>query len=361
MKIFTEYQLGTVPLKNRIVMAPMTRSRAINNIPSDLMAKYYSMRADAGLLITEATSISPNALGYARIPGIFSKEQISGWKKTVDAVHENDGKIFVQLFHTGRVAHKTNMPQDSRILAPSAIAAKGEMWTDAGGMQIQPVPEEMTLEDIDFAQNEFVEAAKNAMKAGFDGVEVHGANGYLLDQFINPGANQRKDLYGNSYQSRSRFTIETAEKVAAAIGSDKTGIRLSPYGVFNDMSIFDEMEEQFEYLAQELGNLNLSYVHIVDHSSMGAPEVTESVMSKIENAFGGTIIYSGGLSKEKAESILENNPLSLVAFGKVFLANADLVQRFQNNAELNEPNSDTFYTSGEEGYLDYPLLKETVN
>lgn len=358
MKLYNKYTLGKLTLKNRIVMAPMTRSRAIENIPNDLMEKYYSSRTDAGLLITGATAISPNSLGYARIPGIFNKEQINGWKKITDAVHANEGKIFVQLFHTGRIAHPANMPKRAIILAPSAIADQGEMWTDTNGMQKHPVPKEMTLEDIEYAQNEFIEAAKNAMEAGFDGVEIHGANGYLLDQFINPSSNKRKDIYGNSYQNRSRFTIETVKKIVDVIGSNKTGIRLSPYGVFNNMSAFDEMEEQFEYLGAELGKLNLSYIHIVDHSSMGAPEVTESVKNKIKNAFNGTIIYSGGLSKETAETILENNNQSLVAFGRAFLANADLVQRFKTNATLNEPNPDTFYTPGEEGYLDYPLLNE---
>ncbi len=356
MRLFKEYGLGELTLKNRIVMAPMTRSRAIDNIPNDIMATYYSSRADAGLIITEAASVSPNALGYARIPGIFSKEQIEAWKKTTASVHKNEGKIYLQLIHTGRVAHPDNMPKGATILAPSAVADQGEMWTDTNGMQKHPVPKEMTLDAIADAQKEFVEAAKNAIEAGFDGVEVHAANGYLLDQFINPASNERKDEYGNSYQNRSRFMIETTEKVADAIGSDKTGIRLSPYGVFNSMSVFDEMEEQFEYIGQELGKLNLSYIHLVDHSSMGAPEVTESVKNKIRNAFNGTIIYSGGLSKETAESILENNDQSLVAFGKAFLANADLVQRFKKNAALNEANPDTFYTPGEEGYLDYPLL-----
>jgi len=358
MKLFDEYQLGETTLKNRVVMAPMTRSRAINNVPNDLMTKYYSLRSDAGLLITEATAISPNALGYARIPGIFSKEQIKSWKKVTEAVHLSEGKIFVQLFHTGRVAHKSNMPQGASILAPSSIAAEGEMWTDVEGMQKQPVPNEMTMEEIAFVQNEFVKAAENAIEAGFDGVEIHAANGYLLDQFINPASNKRKDLYGDSYQNRSRLVIETAKKVTSAIGSDKTGIRLSPCGVFNDMSVFDEMDKQFEYLAQELGKLNLVYIHIVDHSSMGAPEVTKNVKDKIKNAFDGTIIYSGGLSKEKAETILENNTSSLAAFGRAFLANPDLVKRFQNNSKLNEPDPDTFYTSGEEGYLNYPLLNE---
>ena len=355
MKIFTEYKLGEITLKNRMVMSPMTRSRAINNLPNDLMVKYYAMRAEAGLLITEGTAPSPNALGYARIPGIFSKEQIDAWKKVTEAVHKNGGSIFVQLMHTGRVAHIANMPKGATILAPSAIAATGEMWTDAEGMQPQPIPKEMTLEEIEFAQNEFVQAAKNAMEAGFDGVEIHGANGYLMDQFINPASNQRKDEYGKSYQNRSRFAIEVASKIANAIGSDKTGIRLSPYGVFNDMSVFEGIEKQFEYLAMELGKLNLAYIHIVDHSSMGAPEVTESVKNKIRNAFGGTVIYSGGLSKEKAESTLENNQASFVAFGRAFLANPDLVKRFKNNLKLNDAIPDKFYTPGEEGYLDYTV------
>ncbi len=354
MKIFSQYNLGKIELKNRVVMAPMTRSRATNNVPNDLMVKYYQQRANAGLIITEGVAPSANGLGYARIPGIYSKEQVEGWKKVTEAVHSNGGKIFAQLMHTGRASHPDNMEEGTQVLAPSAIALSGEMYTDAKGPQPYPVPKEMTLDDIKLTQNEYVLAAKSAIEAGFDGVELHGANGYLIDQFINTASNKRTDEYGGSYKNRARFAIEVAQKVAAEIGSYRTAIRFSPYGVFNDAEIFEDIEETYEYLAGEMKKLELAYIHIVDHSSMGAPEVTESVKSKIRNAFGGTIIASGGFDKEKAEAILNEGKGDLVAFGRPYISNPDLVYRLENNIEFSQPDFGTFYTPGEKGYTDYP-------
>lgn len=360
MKLFSTYNLGKIELKNRMVMAPMTRSRAINNIPNELMVEYYTQRANAGLIITEGVAPSANGLGYARIPGIYTKDQLEGWKKVTKAVHDKNGKIFIQLMHTGRASHPDNMEKGTEILAPSAIALSGEMYTDAKGPQAYPVPKEMTLHDIEKTQNEYVNAAKNAIEAGFDGVELHGANGYLIDQFINPASNQRNDEYGGSIKNRSRFALEIARKVAHAIGAEKTGIRLSPYGAFNDMKPFDDLEETYKYLAGELSRINLVYLHLVDHSSMGAPEVSESVKSGIKEAFKGTIIVSGGFDKEKAEMALTEGKGELVAFGRPYLANPDLVYRFENNIELNAPAFDTFYTPGSKGYTDYSMAKATL-
>ncbi len=354
MKLFSSYNLGKIELKNRVVMAPMTRARATNNIPNDLMIKYYQQRANAGLIITEGVAPSANGLGYTRIPGVYSKEQVEGWKKVTKAVHDKGGTIFIQLMHTGRASHPDNMEEGTQILAPSAVALSGEMYTDKKGPQSYPVPKEMTLEDINQTQNEYVLAAKNAIEAGFDGVELHGANGYLIDQFINTASNKRTDEYGGSYKNRARFAIEVAQKVAEEIGSYRTAIRFSPYGVFNDAEIFDDVEETYEFLAGEMKKLELAYIHIVDHSSMGAPEVTQSVKDKIRNAFGGTIIASGGLDKEKAEAILNEGKGNLVAFGRPYLANPDLVYRLQNDIEFNQPDFSTFYTPGEKGYTDYP-------
>jgi len=354
VKLFSQYNLGKIELRNRVVMAPMTRSRATNNIPNDLMVKYYQQRANAGLIITEGVAPSANGLGYARIPGIYSKEQVAGWKKVTEAVHAEEGKIFVQLMHTGRAAHPDNMETGTQVLAPSAIALSGEMYTDVKGPQAYPTPKEMTLDDIEHTQNEYVLAAKNAIEAGFDGVELHGANGYLIDQFINTASNKRTDKYGGSVENRGRFAIEVAQKVSVAIGPDRTAIRLSPYGVFNDAEIFADLEDTFEYITKELSKLELAYIHIVDHSSMGTPEVTESVKTKIRRAFKGTTIASGGFNKEKAEEALTENKGDLVAFGRPYLANPDLVNRLQNDIELNAPDFDTFYTSGEKGYVDYP-------
>ncbi|HSH05250.1 MAG TPA: alkene reductase [Anaerolineae bacterium] len=357
MKLFTEFNLGSITLKNRIVMSPMTRSRAIDNIPNDMMAEYYALRANTGLIITEGTAPSPNGLGYPRIPGIFNQEQIEGWQKVTSAVHAQGGKIFLQIMHTGRIGHPDNMADDAEILGPSAIAAAGDMYTDKSGPQPHPTPRAMTIADIKQTQQEYVQAAQNAITAGFDGVELHGANGYLIDQFINPGTNQRSDEYGGSHQNRARFALEVAAQVADAIGPDRTGIRLSPYGVFNDVKLFDETEEAYEHLAAELGKLDLAYIHIVDHSSQGAPTVEPSVKRKIRDAFGGTIIASGGLTKDSAEAILQNDEAELTAFGTALLANPDLVYRFKHDLDLNTPDSNTFFTPGPEGYLDYPLAK----
>jgi len=355
MKLFEPYKLGSIELKNRLVMAPMTRSRAIGNIPNGLMAEYYRQRSGAGLMITEGTAPSANGLGYPRIPGIYSAAQVEGWKTVTNAVHAAGSKIFMQLMHTGRVSHPENMEEGTEIVAPSAIAFADEMWTDTKGMQPYPTPKAMTQGDIDQAQEEFVNAARNAIAAGFDGVEIHGANGYLVDQFINPASNKRTDKYGGTVENHSRFAIEVAKKVAAAIGSEKTGIRLSPNGAFNGMVVFDQVDETYEYLAGELGKLNLAYIHTVDHSSMGAPGVSETVKSKIRKAFGGPIIASGGLEKATAEAILTENKAELVAFGRPYLSNPDLDFRLKNNLPMQSPDFSTFYTPGEKGYTDYPV------
>ena len=360
MKLFTEYILGKIKLKNKVVIAPMTRSRAINNIPNEMMVEYYKQRSGAGLIITEGTSPSPNGLGYPRIPGIFNKEQIAGWKNITNIVHENNSKIFIQLMHTGRVSHPANLPKGAEVLAPSAVANGGEMYTDSLGMQPYPTPREMTIEEIETAQNEYVQAAKNAIEAGFDGIEIHGANGYLVDQFINPASNKRSDKYGGSIENRARFAIETAKKMGEAIGFDRTAIRLSPYGASNGMKPFDQLEETYEYLATELGKLGIVYIHVVDHSSLGAPEVTESVKSKIQNSFGGPIIACGGFDKERAERVLNENKADLIAFGRPFISNPDLVYRFENNLPIIEPDYNTFYTPGEKGYTDYPSIEKPL-
>ena len=248
VKIFTSVKVGSVKVKNRFVMSPMTRSRAIGNIPNDLMVQYYKQRAGAGLIITEGTSPSPNGLGYARIPGIYSLKQVEGWQKITSAVHKEGGKIFIQLMHTGRISHSLNMPSWAQIIAPSAIKAKGQMWTDSKKMQDYPVPKAMTNEDIEHTKKEYMDAAKNAIDAGFDGVELHGANGYLLEQFLSPATNIRKDIYGGGYENRCLFVIEVATIVADAIGKGKTGIRLSPYGIGGDMTDYPEIEVTYKYL-----------------------------------------------------------------------------------------------------------------
>ena len=358
--LFEPYNLNGISLKNKIVMAPMTRSRATSDhIPTPIIADYYGQRSGGGLLITEGVAPSPNGVGYPRIPGIYNQEQTEAWKQVADRVHAEGSKIFMQLMHTGRISHTDNMPQGSKVLGPSAIpAANTKMYTDQNGEQELPIPQEMTLEDIKAEQEEFVNAAKNAIAAGFDGIELHGANGYLLEQFINPNANQRTDNYGGSAENRSRFVLEVAKKTIDAIGKEKVGIRLSPGGVFNDLTPFEGQDETYDYLSSELGKLGLAYIHIVDHSAMGAPEVSKALKEKIRDNFGGTIIISGGYDRDSAENDLADGLGHLVAFGRPYLANPDLPERLKTGAELNQPDFSTFYTPGEKGYTDYPTLQE---
>lgn len=356
--LFTPKTVGSVELKNRIVMAPMTRCRAIGNIPNDLMAKYYGQRAGAGLIITEGTSPSPNGLGYARIPGIYSAQQMEGWRKTTTSVHRKGGKIFVQLMHTGRISHPLNMPAGTRILAPSPVKAAGQMWTDAEQMQDYLVPEEMTIEDIASTKAEYVSAARNALSAGFDGVELHSANGYLLEEFLSPFSNIRKDSYGGSIENRCRFPIEVAKAVTKAIGQDKTGIRLSPYGVAGDMPHYPSIDQTYKYLSDQLNDLGLAYIHLVDHSAMGAPAVPPEIKKMIRYHFKNALILSGGYDKERAEIDIDSSLCDLVAFGRPFINNSDLVERLMNNWPLSKNlKMDLFYTADEKGYTDYPLYK----
>jgi N-ethylmaleimide reductase len=350
--------LGPLTLQNHLAMAPMTRSRATGNIPTPLMVEYYVQRATAGLIITEGTSPSPNGLGYPRIPGIFSPAQVEGWKRITDAVHAKGANMFVQLMHCGRIAHPLNLPTGAHILAPSAVAADGKMYTDAEGMKPHPAPQAMTEADIKTAIAEFAQAAKNAVAAGFDGIELHGANGYLLEQFIRPNTNQRTDGYGGPIEKRARFVLELAEATIAAIGKDKVGIRLSPFGVFNDMPLYDSMEADYTYLAQRLNTLELLYIHLVDHSPMGAPPVPDSMKATFRKLFKRTLILSGGYDAARAESDLSAGKCDLIAVGRPFLANPDLVARWRTGAAVNAPDMATFYTPGPKGYTDYPALQK---
>jgi len=355
-KLFTHEKVGKIELKNRIVMAPMTRCRAINNVPNVLMAEYYQQRASAGLIITEGVSPSPNGLGYARIPGIYSQQQVEGWKLVTNAVHNKGGKIFVQLMHSGRISHPLNMPHGSQIVAPSAVQAKGQMWTDAKQLQDFPIPKAMTDEDLLLTFSEFIAAAKNAIAAGFDGVELHAANGYLLEQFLSPISNIRTDKYGGSVENRCRFVLEVVAAVAFAIGKHKTGIRLSPYGVASDMPHYPEIDETYIYLADELEKIGIAYIHLVDHSAMGAPKVPNDIKVAIREGFENTLILSGGYDLERAEADIENGMADLIAFGRPFINNPDLVERLENYWPLSkELKMALFYTTDEIGYIDYPI------
>jgi len=351
--LFTPTTLGKLQLKNRIVMAPMTRSRATGNVPNELVEKYYTLRAGAGLIITEGTSPSANGLGYARIPGLFSDAQVAGWKRVTDSVHTAGGKIFVQLMHTGRVSHSANMAEGTKIVAPSALALTGEIWTDTNGMQPYPVPSEMTEADILAAIAEYANASKRAIEAGFDGVELHAANGYLIDQFLNTATNQRTDQWSGSVENRIRFAVEVAKASAAAIGAERIGMRISPYGAFNGTAPDAKMDALYLRLVEELNAIGLVYIHVVDHSSMGAPEVSADLKAKIRANFKGKYILSGGYDAARANADLDSQKGDLVAFGRPFISNPDLVAKLQSGAVLTAPDFSTFYTPGEKGYTDY--------
>ncbi len=346
--LFSQYTLGSIQLKNRVVMAPMTRARAIGNIPNELMVKHYSDRAEAGLIITEGVSPSPNGLGYARIPGLYSDAQIAGWKAVTEGVHAKGGKIFVQLMHTGRQGHVLNLPAGAKVVSASAIAAAGQMWTDAEGMMELPVPE--AVSDIPALIAEYVHSAKSAISAGFDGVEIHAANGYLPMQFLNIASNERTDNYGGSFENRNRFVLELAEAMVAAIGKDKVGIRLSPFNPFNDMKADEHEAEQYKALVEGLKKIGLVYVHFLTFA------MPAELVDDLHKIFGGTFILNGGYTKERAHADLTSGRAELISFGSSFISNPDLVHRMATDAALATPDQATFYTPGEAGYNDYPAL-----
>ena len=355
-QLFEKYTLANITLTNRVVMAPMTRSRAIQNIPNDLMATYYAQRASAGLIITEGTSPSPNGLGYARIPGIYSVEQIEGWKKVTNAVHAKGGKIIIQFMHTGRVTHEINLPEGAKVVGSSTIAAAGDMWTDAQGMLPHTTPQALTTEEVKATIIEYVQAAKNAVEAGFDGVELHAANGYMIEQFINGTINNRTDEYGGSVENRSRFLLEIAAQTVAAIGKEKVGVRISPFSTFNDIPAYDEVDETYIHIAQELNGLGIAYLHYLDHSPSGLDLVSQKLRNTFRSTFKNTLISCGAFTKDSAEAALESGQVDLIAFGKPYLSNPDLVERLAADAELAQPNFDLLYMPGAEGYTDYPSL-----
>lgn len=353
--LFSEFKLGKLLLKNRIVMAPMTRSRAPGNVPADFVATYYSQRADAGLIITEGTSPSPDGLGYARIPGLFNDAQQAAWKKVTDGVHAAGGRIFVQLMHTGRFSHELNLPPGARVKAPSAVTLAGQMHTDAKGPQPHTTPEAMSEADIEKALTEYVESAQRAIAAGFDGVELHGANGYLIEQFLNTASNHRTDGWGGSVAGRVRFAAEVARRVSAAIGGDRLGMRLSPAGGNGAMVTDADTDAVYLQLAKELRAAGLVYLHLIDHSSMGGPKPKPELTAGIRETFDGTLLLSGGYDGAKAEQALQDKRGELVAFGRPFLANPTLVKKLKTGQALRAPDFKLAYTPGPEGYIDYPL------
>lgn len=345
--------MGPYLLKNRMVMAPLTRRRAIDhNTPNALMAEYYSQRASAGLIIAEGTSPSPNGLGYIHIPGLYNREQMEGWKLTTSAVHQKGGKIFLQIMHTGRIGHPNNLPEGGRVIGPSAIAQEGEVSTYDMGKQPYPVPEEMSQQDIRNTIEEFKHCASLAIEAGFDGVEIHSAHGYLPNQFLNTASNKRTDEYGGSMENRMRFLIEVIEHTIKAIGSEKVGLRISPYSYADKMEDPKELDERYLILSERLNNYNLAYLHL-SHMGDALPKKFE-LWKEIRKVYKGTLIICGDLTKESAEEKLNKNETDLIAFGRDFIANPDLVERFKNDYPLSERDRSNWYTHGAEGYTDYP-------
>ena len=354
--LFGPYRMGTITLNNRFVMNPMTRCRAdATGTPQDPMAEYYGQRASAGLIVSEGIAPSANGKGYARIPGLWSDEQVQAWKPVVNAVHAKGGKIVAHLMHTGRVSHPANMAADARVLAPSALALAEKMYTDALGMQDYPVPQAMTEADIAQAKAEFVQAARHAIAAGFDGVELHAANGYLLEEFLSPATNQRTDAWGGSVDKRMRFVVEVARETAAAIGGDRLGIRLSPYGANGGMSAYPELEETYLTLLQLLAEAGLTYVHVADHAAMGAPAVPAAFKQALRKAWTRTFFIGGSFDLASGQQAVNEGLVDLIGLGRAFLANPDLVQRLKNGHALNAPDMGSFFTPGTKGYTDYAL------
>lgn len=352
-KILTPYKKKGLTLKNHLVMAPMTRSRALDNLPNELMTDYYGQRSGAGLIITEGTAPAPEALGYPRIPGIFSNDQIEGWKKVTAAAHAGNSEIFLQLMHTGRIGHIDNLPNGAVLVSASSVKAAGQIFTDTAGMQDHSEPVALSSEGVQEVIRGHVQAAKNAVAAGFDGVELHGANGYLIEQFLNPNVNTRNDEWGGSMEKRAKFVLELAKQTAEAIGKEKVGIRFSPFSALGDLAAYGEEEthQTYVYLAEKLEEIGLAYIHI----AVNGP-IPQKTFNAIRSNFSGTTILCNGLTPEKGAAALEGGFADLVGFGRSFLANPDFDRRIAEGADLNLPDFTKLYTPGPEGYTDYPTL-----
>lgn len=345
-------QIGSLPLKNHMVMAPLTRSRAgEGDAPTPTVVEYYRQRAGAGLIITEGSQVSAQGKGYMRTPGIFTSEQIAGWRQVTDAVHAEGGRIFLQLWHVGRLSHPLVQINSALPVAPSAIKADGEIYTPEG-LKSYELPRALDLDEIPDVIADFRQGAENAKRAGFDGVEIHGANGYLIDQFLRDGTNTRTDTYGGSVENRARFLKEVVESVIEVFGASRVGVRLSP--IFNYFSMSDsDPQATFNYATKMLSRYGLAYLHVVE---LGAGPFD---FRELKRRFGGTYIANGGYDAERAGTVLSLGDADLVSFGTAFLANPDLVERFKHNRALNEADPTTFYQGEDRGYTDYPTMAES--
>jgi N-ethylmaleimide reductase len=360
--LFSPYKLGRTELKNRIVMAPMTRSRAVGNVPNKIMEEYYVQRADAGLIITEGTSPSPNDFGYCHIPGIYNEEQVVGWKNITDAVHAKDGKIFLQLIHIGRISRHAKLPDDAVICSASAVRLTGQMWEDTTKLKDFPVPTDVIIEEIKYTKQEYIQAAVKAIKAGFDGVELHCDNDYMLEQYLSTIGCISRDNSDGSIENNCNFLLEVTKGIIDVIGNDKVGLCISPYGVSNDLPNYSEIVDTYEYLAEKLNSMGILYIHLLDHISTGAPALPLEIKKVIRKEFENTLIFSGGYTKERAENELESGFANLIAFGRPFINNPDLVSRFNNGWQLSKYlDTSTFYSHGEKGYTDYPIYTQLSN
>jgi N-ethylmaleimide reductase len=351
--LFEPIRIGNIELNNRIIMAPMTRGRAddAGGQPA-YVAEYYGQRASAGLIITEATNISPMAKGYIRTPGIYTGGQVESWRRAPDAVHSRGGKIFLQIFHTGRVALPDFLPGGAQPVAPSAVKARGQNYTDKG-MKDFVTPRELTTGEVKQTVLDFAAAARRAIDAGFDGVELHSANGYLAHQFLGTNTNLRTDQYGGSQENRARFLLEVLDAMSEAIGAEKVGVKLSPSVPFNDMEDADA-EEFYPFVIRKLNERNLAYLHIGFEET---PTTKINWHKKLRPLYRGVYLANGGFTRETGEKLLAGGDADAIVYGKLFLANPDLPERFKRDAPLNAPDQSTFYTPGERGYIDYPTLE----
>jgi N-ethylmaleimide reductase len=360
-KLLESFKLGPITLPNRLVMAPLTRNRAVppGMVPSPLAVEYYGQRASAGLLITEASQVSQQGQGYQDTPGIYSREQVAGWRKVTNRVHERGGRIFIQIWHVGRISHTSLQPNGGAPVAPSAIRAKGKTFVGGTFTDISE-PRALTLEEIPGIVEDFRRGAVNALEAGFDGVEIHGANGYLLDQFAKDGTNQRTDAYGGSIENRVRLMLEVSKVVAAEAGPERTGIRISPVTPSNDVSDSNP-QPLFDYIVDHLSALKLAYIHVIEGATGGPRDVAPFDYGSLRKRFKGAYVANNGYDFELANKVLEANAADLIAFGKPFIANPDLVERLKRGAPLNAPDKATFYGGDAKGYTDYPVLGEALD
>jgi N-ethylmaleimide reductase len=356
-KLFEPYKLGPITLANRLVMAPLTRNRAVPGtfVPGTLAVDYYGQRASAGLLITEASQISQQGQGYQDTPGIYSKEQVAGWRKVTDRVHERGGRIFIQIWHVGRISHVALQANGAAPVAPSAVRAKGKTFVNGTFADVSE-PRALELAEIPGIVDDFKRATRNALEAGFDGVEIHGANGYLLDQFAKNGANKRTDAYGGGIENRARLMLEVAKAVAAEAGGDRTGIRISPVTPANDISDSNP-QPLFEHIVDGLNALKLTYIHVIEGATGGPRDNAPFDYASLRKRFSGAYIANNGYDFALATKVLDAGAADLIAFGKPFISNPDLVERLKQGAALNEWDKTTFYGGGAEGYTDYPTLE----